>query len=59
MGSGHPQYRSRDNDQSMLFSSHFPKRPVPIVFGTQLIFWLLPTSFSLINVVRMYQLFFA
>jgi hypothetical protein len=34
-GSGVPQYRSREIAQSMLFSSHSPKRPVPISGGCQ------------------------
>ena len=34
-GSGVPQYRSREIAQSMLFVSHSPNRPSPIVGGCQ------------------------
>src|SRR5688572_10296388 len=35
IGKGVPQYRSRLNDQSILFSSQFPKRPFLIWSGVQ------------------------
>jgi len=54
-GRGVPQKRSRESDQSMLFSSHSPKRPSPTSFGYQSIFLLLAISRSLIAVVWIYQ----
>ena len=45
IGSGVPQYRSRDNAQSTLLSSHSPKRPLPVSGGCQ----AMPALSSLFN----------
>src|SRR5208283_3401677 len=37
IGSGVPQYRSRDSAQSLFSSSQLPKRPEPVSAGIQLI----------------------
>ena len=39
IGRGIPQYRERDKFQSLALASQFPKRPVPVAFGFQLISW--------------------
>ena len=53
MGSGVPQYLDRDRFQSTRFSSHLPKRPVPVLSGFQLIVLLRSIYLSRSAVVRM------
>ena len=55
MGSGVPQYRSRDSAQSTLFSSQSPYRPCLMWSGYQLTDSLTSRSRSFTAVVRMYQ----
>ncbi len=54
-GSGVPQYRSRESDQSMLFSSHLPNRPCLRWSGYQVTSSLAASTSSLRAVVRTYQ----
>ena len=55
IGTGVPQYRLRENCQSMLFSSQSPIRPALMCPGTQFVAALLAMSSPLRSVVRMYQ----
>jgi hypothetical protein len=55
IGSGVPQYRSRDSAQSTLLFSQSPYRPVLMLSGYQLVFSFSASSRSLIWLVRMYQ----
>src|SRR3954470_19783819 len=55
IGSGVPQYRSRDSAQSTLLRSQSPYRPHWIVSGCQEVFSFSASSWSLIWLVRMYQ----
>src|SRR6056297_473416 len=55
MGKGVPQYLERDRFQSTRFSSHFPKRPVPVASGFQLIVLLKSMSLSFCAVVFINQ----
>src|SRR3954454_16380430 len=55
MGSGVPQYRSRDSAQSTLLRSQSPYRPHWMVSGCQCVFSFSASNWSLIALVRMYQ----
>src|SRR5690554_1495173 len=55
IGSGVPQKRERDKFQSFKFSSHFPKRPVPVDSGCQLIVLFNSTILSFLSVTRTNQ----
>jgi len=55
MGSGVPQYRQRESDQSTRVSSQFPMRPVPTKAGTQFTWLLFRINWSLTAVVLMNQ----
>ncbi len=53
MGSGVPQYRSRDRPQSTTFSRKLPMRPSLMLSGIQLTVRLFFTSSSRTAVMRM------
>ena len=53
IGSGVPQKRERERFQSLRFSSHLPKRPVPVDSGFQRIVRFSSIMRSLQAVVRM------
>src|SRR5438105_6659201 len=53
IGSGVPQKRERDKFQSTRFSNQFPKRPVPVLSGFQLMVLFNSTNLSLHAVVLM------
>ncbi len=53
IGSGVPQNRERERFQSLRFSSHLPKRPVPVDSGFQRIVPFSSIMRSLSAVVRM------
>ncbi len=55
IGSGVPQYRSREIAQSTLFSSQLPYRPCLMWSGTQFTASLTSSSRSFTAVVRAYQ----
>jgi len=56
MGSGVPQYLSRESDQSFTSSNQLPNLPSPISFGCQFICLLRAIISSLYAVERMNQL---
>ena len=47
IGRGVPQKRLRDRFQSWMFSSHWPKRPVPVDSGFQVMVLFSSTIWSL------------
>ncbi len=55
IGSGVPQYRSREIAQSLFSSSQLPKRPSPVSGGYQWICLLYAIISFAYAVVRMYQ----
>ena len=55
IGSGVPQKRLRLRFQSWMFSSHWPKRPVPVDSGFQVIVLFRATISSFTAVVLMNQ----
>ena len=55
IGSGVPQKRLRLRFQSWMFSSHCPKRPVPVDSGFQVIVLLRATIWSLTALALMNQ----
>ena len=52
IGSGVPQKRLRLRFQSWMFSSHWPKRPVPVEAGRQVI-WRLSATISSFTAVAL------
>ena len=53
IGIGIPQYLERDKFQSFAFSSHFPKRPVPVDSGFHWMVLFNSTMRSFLSVTRM------
>ena len=55
IGNGMPQNRERLRFQSLTFSSHFPKRPVPVLSGFHVIVLFSSIMRSFASVARMNQ----
>ena len=53
MGRGMPQKRDRLRFQSFTFSSHLPKRPVPVLSGFQVMVWFNSCIRAFASVARM------